>query len=192
MYYSVSGIAVCLRHCIKRTKSKPPSRVWAWRPPWSDPSTSHQPDPSTSPLGCGPGDPPGQTHQPPPGCGPGDPPSQTPQPLPWVWAWRPSPVDRILDTRFWKYYLAPTSLLAVKMDVSLKSGFCCLMYKLGWSMNNFWLIHWRIQGGAPGTRAPPGGPNSFIFMQFSAKIINKHTHFGSWRPPPGKILDPPL
>ena len=29
--------------------------------------------------------------------------------------------------------------------------------------------HWRIQAGAPGTRAPPGGPNSFIFMQFSAK-----------------------
>ena len=25
--------------------------------------------------------------------------------------------------------------------------------------------------GAPGTRAPPGGPNSFIFMQFSAKKI---------------------
>ena len=24
--------------------------------------------------------------------------------------------------------------------------------------------------GAPGTRAPPGGPNSFIFMQFSAKM----------------------
>ena len=39
--------------------------------------------------------------------------------------------------------------------------------------------------GAPGT-LPPGGPNSFIFMQFSAKIINKHTHFGSWRPPPGE------
>ena len=54
------------------------------------------------------------------------------------------------------------------------------------------LLHWRIQGGVPGTRAPPGGPNSFIFMQFSAKIINKHTHFGSWRPPLGKILDPPL
>ena len=29
--------------------------------------------------------------------------------------------------------------------------------------------HWRIQGGVPGTCAPPGGPNSFIFMQFSAK-----------------------
>ena len=31
-------------------------------------------------------------------------------------------------------------------------------------------VHWRIQGGAPGTRAPPGGPNSFIFMQFSVKM----------------------
>ena len=25
--------------------------------------------------------------------------------------------------------------------------------------------------GAPGTRPPPGGPNSFIFMQFSAEKI---------------------
>ena len=32
-------------------------------------------------------------------------------------------------------------------------------------------------------RGVPGSPNSFIFMQFSAKIINKHTHFGSWCPP---------
>ena len=46
--------------------------------------------------------------------------------------------------------------------------------------------HWRIQGGRQGRAPPPGGPNSFIFMQFSAKIINKHTHFGSWRPPWGK------
>ena len=29
--------------------------------------------------------------------------------------------------------------------------------------------HWRIQGGVPGTHTPPGGPNFFIFMQFSAK-----------------------
>ena len=28
----------------------------------------------------------------------------------------PHPVDRILDTPFWKYYLAPTSLRAVKMS----------------------------------------------------------------------------
>ena len=40
-------------------------------------------------------------------------------------------------------------------------------------------------------RAPPPGPNSFIFMQFLTKIINKHTQFGSWRPLE-KILDPPL
>ena len=31
--------------------------------------------------------------------------------------------------------------------------------------------------------APTGGPNSFIFMQFSAKKISWHTHFGSWRSP---------
>ena len=50
------------------------------------------------------------------GCGTGPDPPQIP---PWLWAWRPlprtrhppgpgtPPVDRILDTRFWKYYLAP-------------------------------------------------------------------------------------
>ena len=42
------------------------------------------------------------------------------------------------------------------------------------------------KGGRQGRAPPPWGPNSFIFMQFSAKIINKHTHFGSWRPPPGE------
>ena len=63
-----------------------------------------------------------------------DPPSQTPQTSPWLWALTPpsqipnlplalglatpnhphSPsVNRILDTRFWKYYLTPTSLRAV-------------------------------------------------------------------------------
>ena len=48
--------------------------------------------------------------------------------------------------------------------------------------------------GAPGTCAP-GGPNSFIFMQFmqfSAKILKNYSTFGSWRTPLGKILDPPL
>ena len=38
------------------------------------------------------------------------------------------------------------------------------------------------RGGTRDAR-PPGGPNSFIFMQFSAKIINKHTHFGVGTPP---------
>ena len=51
-------------------------------------------------------------------------------------------------------------------------------------------MHWRIEGGAKDA-APPGGPNSFIFMQFSAKFEN-NSNFGSWRTPLGKILDPPL
>ena len=33
-----------------------------------------------------------------------------------------TPRDRILDTRFWKYYLAPTSLRAVKMNESFRSN----------------------------------------------------------------------
>ena len=37
---------------------------------------------------------------------------------------RPPPVNRILDTRFWKYYLAPTSLWAVKMI--FKPNLLCL------------------------------------------------------------------
>ena len=46
--------------------------------------------------------------------------------------------------------------------------------------------------GAPGTR-PPGGPNSFIFMQFSAKMWKIIAILGLGAPPPlGKILDPPL
>ena len=43
----------------------------------------------------------------------------------------------------------------------------------------------------PGIR-PPGGPNSFIFMQFSAKKLKSNSTFGSWHTPLGKILDPPL
>ena len=46
--------------------------------------------------------------------------------------------------------------------------------------------HWRIQGGAPGTRAPPGGPNSFIFMQFSAKMWKIIAILGVGAPPWGK------
>ena len=44
--------------------------------------------------------------------------------------------------------------------------------------------HWRIQGGAPGMRAPPGGPNSFIFMQFSAKMWKIIAILGVGAPPP--------
>ena len=48
--------------------------------------------------------------------------------------------------------------------------------------------------GAQGTRAPPGGPNSFNFMQFLGKFgkIVCWRPPGSWHPLLGEILDPPL
>ena len=51
-----------------------------------------------------------------------------------------------------------------------------------------------IIGGSNGGqgRAPPGGPNSFIFMQFSAKNMQNNSTFGSWRTPqenPGSATD---
>ena len=52
--------------------------------------------------------------------------------------------------------------------------------------------HWRIQGGAPGTRAPPWGSKFFHFHAVFGKNVKNNSNFGSWRPPPGKILDPPL
>ena len=48
------------------------------------------------------------------------------------------------------------------------------------------------KGGARDAPPPPGGPNSFIFMQFSGKKLKNNSTFGSWRTPLGKILDPPL
>ena len=52
--------------------------------------------------------------------------------------------------------------------------------------------HWRIQGGAPGTRAPPWGSKFFHFHAVFGKNVKNNSNFGSWRPPLGKILDPPL
>ena len=49
-----------------------------------------------------------------------------------------------------------------------------------------------LRGGARDARPPPGGPNSFIFMQFSRIKLKSNSTFGSWRTPLGKILDPPL
>ena len=46
--------------------------------------------------------------------------------------------------------------------------------------------------GAPGTRPPPGGPNSFIFMQFSAKMWKIIAILGVGAPPgenPGSATD---
>ena len=54
--------------------------------------------------------------------------------------------------------------------------------------------HWRIQGGVRDA-CPPWDPNSFIFMQFSAKKLqNNRLAHPLWElvPPLRKILDPPL
>ena len=74
---------------------QPPTWVWAWtRSPLNFPlDCVPGPDPLNFPLGCGPGDPPG------PGTSPWG--QASPQTR------HPPPVDRILDTRFWKYYLPP-------------------------------------------------------------------------------------
>ena len=80
--------------------------VWAWIPPW--------PNPPPSPLGLGLDTPPAKPPNLLPGCGPGHPPSQTPT-SPLGLGLDTPPVNRILDTRFWKYYLAPTSLRAVNI-----------------------------------------------------------------------------
>ena len=51
-----------------------------------------------------------------------------------------------------------------------------------------------LRGGARYAR-PPGGPNSFNFMQFLGnfgKIVCWRPPLGSWRPLLGEILDPLL
>ena len=54
------------------------------------------------------------------------------------------------------------------------------------------ISYWRIGGGgAPGTCATLGDPNSFIFMQFSAKKLVSIPTVGVCAPL-RKILDPPL
>ena len=46
--------------------------------------------------------------------------------------------------------------------------------------------------GAPGTRAPSWGSKFFHFHAVFGKNVKNNSNFGSWRPPLGKILDPPL
>ena len=62
-----------------------------------------------------------------------------------------------------------------------------------------WVVRqWRIYIVKFWTRAPPppGGPNSFNFMQFLGKfgkiVCWRPPPPGSWRPLLGEILDPPL
>ena len=44
------------------------------------------------------------------------------------------------------------------------------------------VAHWRIQGGGRDAR-PPWGPNSFIFMQFSAENLQNNPNLGLGAPP---------
>ena len=58
--------------------------------------------------------------------------------------------------------------------------------KMGLCRKGFFLLCiGESKGGARDAR-PAGGPNSFIFMQFSAKNLKNNSTFGSWRTPSGK------
>ena len=60
-----------------------------------------------------------------------------------------------------------------------------------WVLMAWWSIG-GSKGGARDEPPTPGGPNSFIFMQFLGQKLKNNSTFGSWRTPLGKILDPPL
>ena len=72
-------------------------------------------------------------------------------PLPGGGSGRSPLMDRILDTRYWKYYLAPTSLRAVKIGIVkilntlsakifMNGGTCFYVWK--WY---FYLVRWHLQ-----------------------------------------------
>ena len=77
-------------------------QVWSW-PPRCEPGYP-QPDPQYTP---GSGPPVRPPNPPPPGCGPGHPQTDPPNIPLGVGLDSTPPVNRILDTCFWKYYLAP-------------------------------------------------------------------------------------
>ena len=62
----------------------------------------------------------------------------------------------------------------------------------GWHLTEI-PSHWRIQGGRQGRAPPPPrGSKFFHFHAVFGKKLKNNSIFGSWRPPLGKILDPPL
>ena len=69
--------------------------------------------------------------------------------------------------------------------ISINNSWIIFLYYVTTKLNLDIPFHWRIQGGRQG-RAPPRGSKFFHFHAVFGKIINKHTHFGSWRPPWGK------
>ena len=75
-------------------------------------------------------------------------------------------------------------------NLSVNNAYGYLISKITEVLDQYALAD--LRGGARDARPPPGGPNSFIFMQFSGTKLKNNSTFGSWRPPLGKILDPPL
>ena len=62
-------------------------------------------------------------------------------------------------------------------------------------MKSIIILNILIIGGSKGGRqgrAPPWGSKFFHFHAVFGKKLKNNSIFGSWRPPLGKILDPPL
>ena len=68
----------------------------------------------------------------------------------------------------------------------MEGGSCTALFLFEANNNADFPIHWRIQGGRQGRAPLPGGPNSFIFMQFSAKNWKIIALLGVGAPPWGK------
>ena len=60
----------------------------------------------------------------------------------------------------------------------------CLLEHLG--MPSMWIVSLADPKGYQGCAPCPQSPNSFIFMQFSARKLKNNSTFGSWCTPAGK------
>ena len=106
-----------------------------------------------------------------------------------------APVAEILSKFFGTMcsmvFLAFTLSLSLSIQTLLSVA---LAYTVFWRATPQSVADLRRGGRARGTCPPPGGPNSFNFMQFLgkfAKIVCWRPP-ESWRPLLGEILDPPL
>ena len=100
------------------------------------------------------------------------------------WFWQISISEKLEFWKCWHFYHFQINISGIFADFFVIIIMIQFLTKcLFWQIETSGIAHhWRIQGG----------PNSFIFMQFFGKNVKNNSNFGSWRPPPGKILDPPL
>ena len=82
--------------------------------------------------------------------------------------------------------LAPNLIFYVKTTISCAVPITTF---LTWTISPYSLADPR--GGARDAR-PPLGSKFFHFHAVFGKNVKNNSNFGSWRPPLGKILDPPL